>query len=198
MNEYYSVFGSMTGMQEDTGITDLEMTGVPGRCPAPVVSDNDVRYTDGTVLPSVEEHQNSCPGKNKHELITNITCIATPGDPDVYTTPVVTTTTTPQDDKPTMEMGDDVVGCKEDLLTNPTADRGEGGRPRPRLTVGGCVYVVGGNCVEHGPGAKRYWHPTTRTDVGPDGIVTRTRRREYYYECNLGQRGRGRFRQARL
>ena len=88
--------------------------------------------------------------------------------------------------------------CEEDLLTNPTADRGEGGRPRPRLTVGGCVYVVGGNCVEHGPGAKRYWHPTTRTDVGPDGIVTRTRGREYYYECNLGQRGRGRLRQARL
>ena len=88
--------------------------------------------------------------------------------------------------------------CEEDLLTNPTADRGEGGRPRPRLTVGGCVYVVGGNCVEHGPGAKRYWHPTTRTDVGPDGIVTRTRGREYYYECNLGQRVRGRLRQARL
>ena len=87
--------GNMTEMKEDTGITVPEVTGGPGRCPVPVVTDNDVRNTDETVLPSVEEHQNSCPGKNKHQLLTNITCIATPGDPDVYATPVVTTTTSP-------------------------------------------------------------------------------------------------------
>ena len=83
------------------------------------------------------------------------------------------------------------VPCEEDLQATPTLDRGEAEGPGPRgtLTVGGCVYVGGGNCVEHGPGAKRYWRPLPKSAGGG---------REYYYECDVGPRGRGRFRQARL
>ena len=83
--------------------------------------------------------------------------------------------------------------CEEDILATPTTDRGGAGRP----SLSGCVYVGGGNCVEHGPGARRFWRPKPRT-VGPDGRMSKRGEREYYYECNVGQRGRGRFRQTRL
>ena len=78
-------------------------------------------------------------------------------------------------------------------MATPTTDRGEAGGPG----LSGCVYVGGGNCVEHGPGARRFWRPKPRT-VGPDGRMSKRGEREYYYECNVGQRGRGRFRQTRL
>ena len=89
--------------------------------------------------------------------------------------------------------------CEEDILATPTTDRGEAGGPglKNTLTVSGCVYMGGGNCVEHGPGARRYWRPKPRT-VGPDGRMSTRGEREDYYECNVGQRGRGRFRQTRL
>ena len=74
---------------------------------------------------------------------------------------------------------------------------GEGavGPTGPSTRRQSCVYRRGGNCTTHGPGAQRYWRPLGTPRRGPRGnMVTR----EYYYSCDIGPRGRGRLRQARL
>ena len=128
--------------------------------------------------------------------LTNNTCIATPGDPDVYATPVVTTTTTPgQDDKPTMEMGDDVVGCKEDLLTNrdpvvavthedPVDTPDVPGTPRSPQP---CVHDRLGVCNLHGPGATKYFCPVRSKNPG---VGTKRVYRQSYWECEATRGGK--------
>ena len=53
-------------------------------------------------------------------------------------------------------------------------------------------------CTVHGPGARSKWRPIRTRVVGDDGVPRYEVTRLYYYECDVGPRGRGRFRQARL
>ena len=57
------------------------------------------------------------------------------------------------------------------------------------------MYLSGGICTTHGPGASQHWRPKKRTTPGPRGERTY---REYYYVCDIGPRGRGVLRQSRL
>ena len=61
-----------------------------------------------------------------------------------------------------------------------------------------CTYVKG-VCAIHGEGARKFFKPLILKQEGPDGKVTRTVRKKAYYQCDLGQRGRGgRMRQPRI
>ena len=141
-------------------------------------------------------------GKNSLRLNNLLLCPATPGRPE-------DDQAHPPEMTPPHEVGDDQTPgpstsderCEEDLLPTPTTPRTEEEGQNKNikkdvLNVSNCVYVGGGNCVDHGPGAKRYWRPRPRT-VGPDGVLSPLEK-EYYYQCKVGDRGRGRFRQARL
>ena len=53
-----------------------------------------------------------------------------------------------------------------------------------------CVHSKDGTCAVHGPGAKWRWRPilpVSRRPVGPDGKV---KKREYYWQCEVGSGGR--------
>ena len=56
----------------------------------------------------------------------------------------------------------------------------------------------GGNCVEHGPGAKLKFKPGFKMTAGPGGEKTRTYCRKSYYECELDPRGKRKLKQTQL
>ena len=61
-----------------------------------------------------------------------------------------------------------------------------------------CTYVKG-VCDIHGEGARKYYKPLILKHEGPDGRVTRSIKKKAYYQCDLGQRGRGgRMRQPKI
>ena len=67
------------------------------------------------------------------------------------------------------------------------------------MTEGGrCQHSRGGYCRLHGAGAKKYFRPVRKTTVGPDGEMISKVTKKTYYECDLGQRGRGGLRQSQL
>ena len=61
-----------------------------------------------------------------------------------------------------------------------------------------CQHSRGGVCHLHGPGASLHWRPARRTGRGRGRGGSNGYRREYYYSCDLGPRGRGRLRQSSL
>ena len=73
-------------------------------------------------------------------------------------------------------------------------DRG----PSKNVDRSKCQYKKGGNCVEHGPGAKAKFRPGFKWTAGPDGGRTRTYYRQKYYECDLDPRGKGKLKQTQL
>ena len=69
---------------------------------------------------------------------------------------------------------------------------------RRRVEEGRCQHTRGGYCRLHGAGAEKYFRPVKKTTVGPGGELISKITKKTYYECNLGQRGRGGLRQSQL
>ena len=61
------------------------------------------------------------------------------------------------------------------------------GRRLEKKTV--CTHDRKGVCQLHGPGALRKWKPVMTTETGSDGRVTRKKTREYFWACDVGDRG---------
>ena len=60
-----------------------------------------------------------------------------------------------------------------------------------------CSYKKG-ICHLHGDGAKKYFKFVSIKKKGPDGVMIPGSRKQSYYQCDLGQRGRGKLRQSRI
>ena len=67
-----------------------------------------------------------------------------------------------------------------------------------KVEEGRCQHTRGGYCRLHGAGARKYFRPVRRTTVGPGGEMISKTTKKTYYECDLGQRGRGGLRQSQL
>ena len=63
-----------------------------------------------------------------------------------------------------------------------------------------CVHDTKGVCTIHGEGAKKWWRPSTKMVKGTrrGGVKTMKYEKEFYFECDLGGRGRGKRRQTKL
>ena len=73
------------------------------------------------------------------------------------------------------------------------------GQDEPNGAVGGsqtkvCVHDKQGVCTLHGEGALKLWRPSSRMVKGTrrGGVKTMKYEREYYFKCDLGERGRRR------
>ena len=79
-------------------------------------------------------------------------------------------------------MEEDIHTNREMCTSNPVATT----KPPP------CVYLKGGVCVQHGPGAKRKWKPGNKKEtimlVG--GGTKTVSKREYYWKCDVGPGGK--------
>ena len=54
-----------------------------------------------------------------------------------------------------------------------------------------CVYLKGGICDQHGPGAKRRWRLRKKETINLVGAGVKTvMTREYYYTCDVGPGGK--------
>ena len=86
------------------------------------------------------------------------------------------------------------AGTNQNTLPGPTLQLAVGG------TGGRCQHTRGGYCRLHGAGARKFFKPSIKTSIGPRGEVIRKVSHHTYYQCDLGQRGRGRggLRQAQL
>ena len=52
-----------------------------------------------------------------------------------------------------------------------------------------CQYWRGGNCKEHGPGARKKFKPAFKKTVSPGGSVTKKYYQKTYYECDVAPGG---------
>ena len=60
-----------------------------------------------------------------------------------------------------------------------------------------CSYKKG-ICHLHGDGARKYFKFVSIKKKGPDGVMIPGSRKQSYYQCDLGQRGRGKLIQSRI
>ena len=67
--------------------------------------------------------------------------------------------------------------------------RGTGRRKDETRKRKECVHNLRGVCQLHGPGALRKWRPAFISVTGSDGKMTRERTREYFWACDVGDRG---------
>ena len=61
-----------------------------------------------------------------------------------------------------------------------------------------CQYLRGGNCVEHGPGATKYFEPGHKLVTGPDGGLVKKYYKKTVYRCDVAPGGVNRLRQTQL
>ena len=174
--------------------------------------------TMSTSAPSVDITTNQTSSASQHNICTQgisattLLSVAVMNDAGTPTNPVYTpacqesegsTQQREEDDQhPSLSLDNDICPpypISDDVKRPPASTIDVSGLPpTPQEAIKEKCSHKKGFCHLHGDGAKKYFKYVSIKKMGPDGVMKPGSRRQTYYQCDLGQRGRGKLRQSRI